>query len=92
MNKTQAAREKLQTASVEQQSIHGNNFNMHPQQEKQSTSMSHNNASSGLEKTDDNNEGSAFTDNESIESSDLTAVEFAEDPIEKNKRYRGVAP
>ena len=54
--------------------------------------MSHNNASSGLEKTDDNNEGSAFTDNESIESSDLTAVEFAEDPIEKNKRYRGVAP
>ena len=47
----------------------------------------------GTDKTDENNGGSVFTDNESIEmESDLVAAEFAEDPIEKNKRYRGVAP
>ena len=47
----------------------------------------------GTDKTNENNGGSVFTDDGSIDlESDLMAAEFAEDPIEKNKRYRGVAP
>ena len=71
---------------------------MHPQQVAQSTSLSgthtRGDGNTGTDKTDENNGGnSVFTDNESIEmESDLVAAEFAEDPIEKSRRYRGVAP
>ena len=72
---------------------------MHPPQVAQSTNLSQTHVNTraddntGTDKTNENNGGSVFTDNGSIDlESDLMAAEFAEDPIEKNKRYRGVAP
>ena len=57
----------------------------------QSTSLSQTHDNTGTSKTDENNGGdSVFTDNEM--EGDMIAAEFAEDPIEKQKRYRGVAP
>ena len=86
-------REKLQSAQLEP------NFYMHPPQVAQSTNLSQTHVNTraddntGTDKTNENNGGSVFTDNGSIDlESDLMAAEFAEDPIEKNKRYRGVAP
>ena len=71
------------------------NFNLHPQQVAQSTSLSHTNGETGtsgnMNGTDDNTNkdglGPSSDDGLSAsEGSEDVAVEFAEDPIEKTRR------